>query len=100
MDRSNSQQDAVAERWASALWQLDSTLPRPIAQAMIQNVIRGPLGEGLQRLEESLSELEGVHLEQITGSEARTLLAILIQMDRRVMELQGKIQQLWNPPSE
>lgn len=100
MNRSNSQQESMVERWRSALLQFDSTLPRPVAQAMIQNVIRGPLGESLQQLEESLSELEGVHPEQVTGSEARTVLAILIQMDRRVIEMQGKIRQLWAPPSE
>ena len=100
MDRSNSQQDGIAEHWRTALLQFDSTLPRPVAQAMIQNVARGPLGEPLRQLEESLCQLEGIHPEQVTGSEARTVLAILIQMDRRVIELQGKLQQLWNSPSE
>ncbi len=100
MDRSNSQPDWVAERWGAALLQFDSTLPRPVALAMIQNAQRGPLGELLCQLEESLSELEGVQLEQITGSEARTVLAILNQLDRRVIELQTKIRHLWDPPSE
>jgi hypothetical protein len=100
MDPSNSQPDSIAEQWRTALLQFDSTLPRPVAQAMIQNVTRGPLGESLRQLEEGLSQLEGVHPEQITGSEARTVLAILAQMDRRVVELQSRIQQLWNAPSE
>lgn len=91
--------DSIAEQWRNALLQFDVTLPRPVAQAMIQNVARGPLGESLQQLEENLSRLEGVRLEQVTGSEARTVLAILIQMDWRVRELQAKIQQLWHPPS-
>jgi hypothetical protein len=100
MDPSNSQPDSIAEQWRTALLQFDSTLPRPVAQAMIQNVTRGPLGESLCQLEEGLSQLEGVRPEQITGSEARTVLAILAQMDRRVVELQSRIQQLWNAPSE
>ncbi len=100
MDSSNSQPDSIAEQWRTALLQFDSTLPRPVAQAMIQNVTRGLLGESLRHLEEGLSQLEEVHLDQVTGSEARTVLAILVQMDRRVMELQSRIRQLWNAPSE
>lgn len=100
MDQSIPQQDLISDRWRSALLEFDSTLPRPVADAMIQNATRGPLGESLRQLEECLSELERVQLEQITGSEARTVLAILIQMDRRVIELQAKIRQLWDPPSE
>lgn len=100
MDRSSLQQDSTAEQWRTALLQFDPTLPRPVALAMIQNVTRGPLGESLRQLEEGLSNLERVHPEQVTGSEARTVLAILLQMDRRVMELQSRIRQLWNTPSE
>jgi len=99
-ERSNSPPDSVADHWRTALLQFDATLPRPVAQAMIQNVTRGPLGEPLGRLEESLSRLEGIRPEQVTGSEARTILAILIQMDRRVAELQVKLRQAWNPPAE
>lgn len=100
MDSSHSNEDSAVEQWRTALLQFDPTLPRPVAQAMIQNVVRGPLGKSLCQLEEGLGRLEGVHPEQVTGSEARTVLAILIQMDRRVMELQTRIRQLWNPPSE
>ena len=99
MDSINSEPASMAEQWRTALLQFDSTLPRPIAQAMIQNVTRGPLGESLQHLEVGLSALEGVRLDQVTGSEARTVLAILIQMDQRVLELQSRIRQLWNAPA-
>ena len=100
MNATHSQPDSIAEQWRTALLQFDSTLPRPVAQAMIQNVTRGPLGESLCQFEASLSELERVQLDQVTGSEARTVLAILIQMDRRILELQSRIRQLWNTPAE
>ncbi len=67
---------------------------------MIQNVARGPLGDSLRQLEGGLIKLEGIHPEEITGSEARTVLAILLQMDHRVTQLHSQIRQLWNAPAD
>ena len=96
---SSSHQDAIVQLWLSALLQLDATLPRPVADAMVQNVARGPLGETLRHLEQALIHLESLNLDDLAGSEARTVLAVLIVMDRRVVALQSKIRQLWNSPA-
>ncbi len=100
VNTASSGQDPIEDRWLAALLQFDSTLPRPIAQAMIQNVLHGPLGDCLRHSEGGLLGLESVHLGQITGSEARTVLAILLQMNRRILQLQANIQQLWSVPGE
>ncbi len=100
MNSVGSGQDPIEERWLAALLQFDSTLPRPVAQAMIQNVLDGPLGDSLRRSEGGLLGLEAIHLGEITGSEARTVLAILLQMNRRILQLQANIQQLWSAPGE
>ena len=84
--------------WLSALLQLDATLPRPVAEAMVRNVARGPLGNTLSHLEEALTQLESLNLDDLAGSETRTVLAVLIAMDQRVNALQSKIRQLWNSP--
>ena len=94
-----SEQDAITQLWLSALLESDATLPRPIASAMVRNVARGPLGETLRHLEQALVHLESLNLDDLAGSEARTVLAVLIAMDRRVNALQFKIRQLWNPPT-
>jgi len=94
-----SEQDAITQLWLSALLELDATLPRPVADAMVRNVARGPLGETLHHLEQSLMHLESLNLDDLAGSETRTVLAVLIAMERRVNALQLKIRQLWNPPA-
>lgn len=94
-----SEQDAITQLWLAALLESEATLPRPIAGAMVQNVARGPLGETLRHLEQALMHLESLNLDDLTGSEARTILAVLMAMDRRVDALQSKIRQLWNPPA-
>lgn len=95
---SNSEQDVITQLWLSALLELDATLPRPVADAMVRNVARGPLGETLRHLEQALMHLESLNLDDLAGSEARTVLAVLIVMDQRVVLLQSKIRQLWNSP--
>ncbi|MBI5033337.1 MAG: hypothetical protein HZB51_22685 [Chloroflexi bacterium] len=97
--QSISEQDAITQLWLSALLESDATLPRPVADAMVHNVARGPVGETLLRLEQALMHLESLNLDDLAGSEARTILAVLIAMDRRVNALQFKIRQLWNPPA-
>jgi hypothetical protein len=62
---------------------------------MVHNVSQGPIGGMLGQMEESLTHLETLPLDQLTGSEARTLLAILADMLGQVSALQSKIQQLW-----
>ncbi len=99
MDSQSPVSDSTVEQWRVALLEFDPTLPRPVAEAMVQNVGRGPLGSSLQQLEAGLAELERVRLDEITGSEARTVLAILLQLDRRVLELQSRIRQLWDGPT-
>jgi len=94
-----SEHDPIVQRWLTALLQFDPTLPRPIADAMVRNVDRGPLGNSLRQLDGHLMELESIRVEDLAGSEARTILAVLIQMNHRVAELQAKIHQLWNTPS-
>lgn len=94
-----SDQDAITQFWLSALLQLDVTLPRPVADAMVRNVSRGPLGDSLRHLEEALTQLEAFSLDELAGSEARTVLAVLVAMDLRVIALQSKIRQLWNAPT-
>lgn len=93
-----SEPDAITQLWLAALLESEATLPRPIADAMVQNVARGPLGETLRHLEQALMHLESLNLDDLSGSEARTVLAVLMAMDRRVNALQFKIRQLWNPP--
>jgi hypothetical protein len=62
---------------------------------MVQNVARGPLGGILRQVEEGMLGLETVAVEDLTGSEAKTILAILTQLSRQVAELREKIQQQW-----
>ena len=94
-----SEQDTITQLWLSALLELDPTLPRPVADAMVRNVARGPLGETLCHLEQALMHLESLNLDDLAGSEARTVIAVLMVMDRRVNALQSKIRELWNPPA-
>lgn len=74
-------------------------MPRPVADAMVRNVARGSLGETLRHLERALMYLESLNLDDLAGSEARTVLAVLNVMVQRVVALQSKIRQLWNPPA-
>ena len=90
-----SEEPAVLRRWRTALLQCEPNLPSPVVDAMVQNVARGPLGEILRQVEEGMLGLETVAVEDLTGSEAKTILAILTQLSRQVAELREKIQQQW-----
>lgn len=95
MDIPISEQPAVLRRWRSALLQCEPNLPSPIVDAMVQNVARGPLGGILRQVEEGMIGLEAVAAEDLTGSEAKTILAILAQLSHQAAELREKIQQQW-----
>lgn len=92
-----AEQAALVQRWLNALHQLDSTLPRPIAEAMARNVARTEVGAALSRLDAGLIDLEAVALGDLAGSEARTIMAVLLQMSQRVEQLLAKLRQLWDP---
>jgi len=89
----------VVQRWRTALSTHEPNLPRPVVEAMVQNVIQGSVGEILCQVETGMLNLEGVSIENLTGSEARTILAILGQMVGQVRELEIKINQLWESHS-
>lgn len=97
---SNSIEEArqveLVQRWLDALLQLDATLPRPVAEAMARNVSRSAVGTALGRLDAGLLDLETINLDDLAGSEARTILAVLLQMNQRVAQVQAKLHQLWN----
>ena len=98
MDTTDSEQDAIAQRWLAALLQSEATLPRPVASAIIENVAQGPLGDLLRQLEQTLIRLESIPPEDLTGSEARAILAILVHLNNQVAQLQTRIRQLWDDP--
>jgi hypothetical protein len=92
-------QDSIAQRWQTALLRTEPNLPRPVVDAMVQNVLRGALGESLRRLEEGLVELEDVNPEDLTGSEARTILAILTHVSEQAAQIETRIRELWSSQS-
>ena len=92
---SNSGLGPVVDRWIGALREMEPNLPRPVVDAMVQNVVKGALGASLSGLEESLIRLEAMNVESMTGSEARTTLAILNHMYGEVENLRARIQRLW-----
>ncbi len=97
MDDSHSipNQDTIVRRWQRALLQTEPNLPRPVVDAMIQNVTRGTVGESLQLLEEGLVKLEEVNTADLTGSEARTILAILTHVREQATLIEMRIRELW-----
>ena len=92
---SASKRATIVQRWQAALRQHEPTLPQPIIDAMIENALKGALGIFLGQLEEGMIELESVDVETLTGSEARTVLAILAHVHRQATQLQTRVQQLW-----
>jgi hypothetical protein len=92
----HTEQTELVQRWLDALLQLDATLPRPVAEAMARNVSRSAVGTALGRLDTGLLELESISLDDLAGSEARTILAVLLQMNQRVAQVQAKLHMLWN----
>ncbi len=101
MENSHSipDQDSIVQHWQTALLQTEPNLPRPVVDAMVQNVLRGTLGESLRRLEEGLVELEEVNPEDLTGSEARTILAILHHVSQQAAHIELRIRELWSSRS-
>ncbi len=87
--------NAIVQRWQNALLQNEPNLPRPIVDAMIQNVAKGSLGESLCQLEEGLMQLQTLDAETLTGSEARTLLAILTHVREQAEQIEASVRQLW-----
>jgi hypothetical protein len=92
-------QDSILQRWQTALLRTEPNLPRPVVDAMVRNVLRGALGESLQRLEEGLVELEDVNPEDLAGSEARTILAILTHVSQQAVRIESRIRELWSSRS-
>jgi hypothetical protein len=92
-------QDSIAQRWQTALLRTEPNLPRPVVDAMVQNVLRGALGESLRRLEEGLVQLEDVNPEGLTGSEARTILAVLTHVSQQAVHIESRIRELWRSHS-
>ena len=89
-------QDSIVQRWQTALLRIEPNLPRPVVDAMVRNVLQGPLGESLRRLEEGLVQLEDVNPEDLTGSEARTILAILVHVSQQAVHIESRIRELWS----
>lgn len=88
-------QDAIRQRWTTALGVHQPNLPSPVAAAMVDSAAKGALGQTLQQIETALMELESAPLDGVTGSEARVLLAALRQMRGAVTQLEARISQLW-----
>ena len=66
-----------------------------VGAMMIQNVAKGSLGESLCQLEAGLMQLQEMDAETLTGSEARTLLAILTHVREQAEQIEASIRQLW-----
>ncbi len=88
--------ESIVQRWQIALQQREPTLPRPIVDAMIQNAMKGSYGESLRQLEEALIRLEMSDPNQVTGSEARTWLAILVHMRQLSEDIEARLLKLWS----
>ena len=91
-----SDPNLITQRWRMALHQHEPNLPRPIVDAMVQNAMKGLSGEALCQLEEALIQLETFRPDQLTGSEARTWLAILMRLCQQAEQMEASIRQLWN----
>jgi hypothetical protein len=62
---------------------------------MVEGAAKGNLGIELRKIEEALMGFESSGLEDLTGSEARVLIAILRQMSGELAQLEGKLNSLW-----
>ncbi len=91
-------EDAVLQRWLSALNAFQPGLPQPVATAMVEGTAKGPSGRLLEQIEEALINLESAPLENLTGSEARVTIAILHEMNQQVAQLLVKLSSLWEQP--
>jgi len=81
--------------WFEALKSYDPTLPPPVATAMVARVAQSALGPPLQQISAALGSLEETSIEDLTGSEAQTLIAILRQTRSRLEVLETRINTLW-----
>jgi predicted metal-dependent TIM-barrel fold hydrolase len=87
--------DVIKERWLAALRAYQPGLPQPVAVAMVEGAAKGNLGIELRKIEEALMGFESAGLEDLTGSEARVLIAILRQMSSELAQLECKLNSLW-----
>jgi hypothetical protein len=62
---------------------------------MVDAAAKGNLGIKLRKIEEALLSFESMGLDDLTGSEARVLIAILRQMSGELTQLESKLNQLW-----
>ena len=87
--------DPIHQRWLAALRSCQPGLPQPVAVAMVEGAAKGNLGIELRKVEEALMSFESIGLEDLTGSEARVLIAILRQMSGELAQLESKLNSLW-----
>lgn len=87
--------DPILTRWLTALHAYQPGLPQPVAVAMVEAVAKGNLGIELRKIEEAMMNFENAGLDDLTGSEARVLIAILRQMSSELAQLEGKLNSLW-----
>ncbi len=87
--------EAIRSRWLATLQAHQPNLPQPVAIAMVEAVGRGSLGQALQKIEHAFIELGKANLDDLTGSEARVLVAILRQMDDELAQLETRLNYLW-----
>ncbi len=92
---SHKESELVLPRWLEALKRESPNLPPPIAVAMTEGALRGPLGQSLSHIEIGLIEIENASLDHLTGSEVRVLTAILHALTNTASRLEGAIAQLY-----
>jgi hypothetical protein len=92
---SQSRTDPILERWLAALRAYQPGLPQPVAVAMVETAAKGNLGSELRKIEEAVMGFECANLEDLTGSEARVLIAILRQMGGELAQLEARLHALW-----
>jgi len=90
----NLQQEPPLD-WFEALKSYDPNLPAPVVAAMVARVAQSALGPPLQQISAALGSLEKTRIEDLTGSEAQTLIAILRQTRHRLEVLEGRLDTLW-----
>ena len=92
---SKSWTEPILERWLAALRAYQSGLPQPVAVTMVEAAAKGNLGTQLRKIQEALISFESTGLEDLTGSEARVLIAILRQMSSELAQLESQLHALW-----
>ena len=87
--------DPILVRWLAALRAHQPGLPQPVAVAMVDAAAKGNLGVHLRKIEEALMSFENASLDDLTGSEARVVFAILRQIPNELSQLESKLNHLW-----